>query len=72
MTSVFPSAKKAGGSLSHCSVYLKQVFQLGAKKTLFGKALKNRKRSPAACKNFPLPGYSQSGIEIFCLFWGNP
>lgn len=36
---------------------------------LFGKALKNHKRSPAAYRNFPLPGYSHTRIDIFCVFW---
>lgn len=59
--------EKADGSLNHCSLYLKQVFQLGAKKLLFSTALKNH-QSPAADKNFPFPHYSQDRIEIFCIF----
>lgn len=64
----FLQQKKAGGSLNHCSSYLKEVFQLGAKKRFFSKALKNHNRSPAAYKNFPLPSYSQSRIESFSVF----
>lgn len=41
----FPFSKNASGSLNHCSFYLKQVFQLEAKKMLFSKALKNHKMS---------------------------
>lgn len=69
MTSGFPSARKAGGSLNRCSFYLKQSLQLGAKTILSGKALKNHKRSPAAHKNFSLLGSLQSRIVIFCMFW---
>lgn len=59
--------QKAGGSLNHCALYLKQAFQAGAKKMLFGEALKNYKRGPAACKNFPLPAIHK--VETFSIFW---